>query len=108
MYCTARGGEDPIIMSAESSRTTHGAPVVVEACRYFGALLVDALSGADKVTLLAATRAVSHPLIASIAAGSFRTRQPPAIRGTGYAVHSLEAALWGWRPRNTVNYCSTP
>jgi len=96
MYFVARGGVDPIVMSAESSRTTHGAPVAVEACRCFGALLVDALSGANKETLLGATRDVSHPLITAIAAGSFKTKQPPAIRGTGYVVHCLEAALWAF------------
>jgi len=96
MYFVARGGVDAVVMSAESSRTTHGVPVAVEACRYFGALLVDALSGASKEALLGATRDISHPLIAEIAAGSFRTKQPPAIRGTGYVVHCLEAALWAF------------
>ena len=32
--------------------------------------------------------------IAGVAAGSFRHRDPPDIRGTGYVVRSLEAALW--------------
>src|SRR5690606_32699531 len=31
-----------------------------------------------------------------IAAGSFKTKQPPEIRGTGYVVPSLEAALWAF------------
>ena len=37
-----------------------------------------------------------HPVIAEIADGSFMTKEPPAIRGTGYAAHSLEAALWAF------------
>ena len=32
----------------------------------------------------------------AIAAGSFRHREPPEIRGTGYVVDSLEAALWAF------------
>ena len=36
------------------------------------------------------------PRIAEIASGSFRRRDPPEIRGTGYAVASLEAALWAF------------
>ena len=36
------------------------------------------------------------PRIAEIAAGSFRRREPPEIRGTGYVVESLEAALWAF------------
>ncbi len=36
------------------------------------------------------------PRIAEIAAGSFLRREPPEIRGTGYVVQSLEAALWAF------------
>lgn len=36
------------------------------------------------------------PRIDEIAAGSFRDRHPPDIRGTGYVVHALEAALWAF------------
>jgi hypothetical protein len=32
-----------------------------------------------------------------VAAGSFLTREPPEIRGTGYVVRALEAALWAFR-----------
>ena len=31
-----------------------------------------------------------------MAAGSFKHRNPPEIRGTGYVVQSLEAALWAF------------
>ncbi len=34
--------------------------------------------------------------IDEIAAGSFKQRQPPEIRGTSYVVKSLEAALWAF------------
>ena len=36
------------------------------------------------------------PPIDNVAAGSFRRRQPPEIRGTGYVTASLEAALWAF------------
>ena len=36
------------------------------------------------------------PKIAAIASGSFKRRDPPDIRGTGYVVESLEAALWAF------------
>ena len=29
--------------------------------------------------------------------GSFKRKEPPDIKGTGYAVESLEAALWAFR-----------
>jgi ADP-ribosylglycohydrolase len=37
-----------------------------------------------------------HPEVAAVAEGSFRRRQPPEIRGSGYVVASLEAALWAF------------
>jgi ADP-ribosyl-[dinitrogen reductase] hydrolase len=38
-----------------------------------------------------------HPKVAAVAAGSFLSREPPAIRGRGYVVDALEAALWAFR-----------
>ena len=87
------------------SRTTHAAPEPVDACRYFGGLLVGALRREGKERLLGeryspvpglwTTRPLS-PKIDAIAAGSFKTRRPPAIRGTGYVVDALAAALWAF------------
>jgi len=37
-----------------------------------------------------------HPLVLSVARGSFRDKQPPTIRGSGWVVQSLEAALWAF------------
>jgi ADP-ribosyl-[dinitrogen reductase] hydrolase len=96
---------DAIEMSGRSSRTTHGSPLPVDACRYLGALIVGAVRGATRDELLAPHYEPwpgcwdEHPLapeIAAIATGSFRTKQPPAIRGTGYCVDALEAALWAF------------
>jgi len=41
------------------------------------------------------------PKIASVAAGSFKVKDPPAIRGTGYVVDCLEAALWAFQRSET-------
>ena len=86
----------------ESSRTTHGAPAAVDACRYFAGLLVGALRGASKTELLSPGYLSSGmfpatpfcPEIQEVANGSFRKREPPQIQGSGYVVRSLEAALW--------------
>ena len=43
---------EAIARSAESSRTTHATREAVDACRYYGGLLVGAVRGADKATLL--------------------------------------------------------
>jgi ADP-ribosylglycohydrolase len=101
----ARRLESAVEYSARSSRTTHAARLAVDACRYFGALLVGALNGVSKDQLLAQSSYPapdfwqSDPLapeIDAIATGSFRQRQPPQIRGSGYVVESLEAALWAF------------
>lgn len=100
----ARSGE-AIRLSGESSRTTHGAPAAVDACRYYGALLVGALNSVEKEQLLSAHYAPlpgywqEHPLvdeIDAVAGGSFKQRQPPEIKGAGYVVGALEAALWAF------------
>ena len=85
--------------AAESSRTTHGCPEAVDACRLFSKLLVNALAGAGKNALLAAgkemaTTSTLSPSIAAIAEGRFLDKARERIRGTGYVVESLEAALW--------------
>lgn len=99
----AQNPEEAIEMSAESSRTTHRAETAVDACRYLGALIVGAVNGASREELLSSHYSpipdywAENPLvdeIDAIAAGSFKHRQPPEIRGTGYVVESLEAALW--------------
>ena len=87
--------------AAESSRTTHGAAAAVDACRYFTALILRAFAGHPKADLfLSGADEWGHePLTAAIDAirrGSFQYKQPPDIRGTGYVVDSLEAALWAF------------
>ncbi|TXD37317.1 ADP-ribosylglycohydrolase family protein [Lujinxingia vulgaris] len=90
--------------SAESSRTTHGAREAVDACRYFGGLIVGALRGVSKEALLserygparAFKRGELAEKIEEVARGSFKERQPPEIKGSGYVIKSLEAALWAF------------
>jgi ADP-ribosyl-[dinitrogen reductase] hydrolase len=101
----ANNPAEAIERSGESSRTTHAAKSAVDACRYFAGLLVGALGGAGKETLLSPRYCPIkgywdahplHPEIAAVADGSFKQKNPPQIRGTGYVVRSLEAALWAF------------
>ena len=105
--------EVAIEQAANSSRTTHGAVNAVDACRYFAGLILGALQGRTKEELLApgysplpSSYWEDHPLapeIATIASGSFKVRNPPEIRGTGYVVNSLEAALWAFYHSTTFH-----
>ena len=90
---------------AESSRTTHASALCIDACRLLGILMLGALDGRPKDEILAPGFTPvpgywdAHPLapeVREVARGSFRAKQPPDIRGTGYAVQSLEAALWAF------------
>jgi ADP-ribosyl-[dinitrogen reductase] hydrolase len=89
----------------ESSLPTHGSPQCRSACAYLGLVLAGLLHGLSREEVLApdwlpvvqllAGEAFDDE-VAAIARGSFRLRQPPAIRGSGYVVQSLEAALWAF------------
>lgn len=92
-------------MCAESSVTTHKTLVCLDACRYFGGLIVGALAGKSKEELLSeryrpmGEQWEEYELIEpihNVAQGSFKQRNPPDIAGTGYVVRSMEAALWAF------------
>lgn len=91
--------------AAESSLPTHASPQCLSACRYFAVVLAGLMHGVDRDEVLSANWEVLrklreaeplHPDVEKVASGSFRTFGPPAIRGTGYVVKSLEAALWAF------------
>lgn len=94
-----------IRLAGDSSRTTHGATIAVDACRYFAGLIIGALSGVSKDELMAPRYSPIPKLwetdglcseIDAIALGSYKKQMPPFIQGTGYAAKSLEAALWAF------------
>ena len=83
--------------SAASSRPTHAATRPVDACRVLGGLTAALIGGADPTAVLAPGYWPAdglHPTVAAVARGSWQGKEPPAIRGTGYCVEALEAALW--------------
>jgi ADP-ribosyl-[dinitrogen reductase] hydrolase len=99
--------------SADSSRTTHAAPQAIDACRYYGALVLGALLGQSKDLLLSppktwklldpvAIEGLSglDPTIVEVVNGSYKEKQPPYIQGSGYVVRGMEAALWAFHQSN--------
>ncbi|CAF1146422.1 unnamed protein product [Adineta steineri] len=95
-------------LSGRSGRLTHGDDVAIDACRYYGALIVAAVRGESKEKLLDEYFYDDHqvwfgtyPLhetIVNIARGSFKKRRgyDDGIRGKGHIVWTLEAALWAF------------
>ena len=111
MFFATRPSE-AIKYAGDSSKTTHGAAEVVDACRYYAGLVVGALGGVPKDTLLQNGYSPvdgvwdQQPLrggVARVAEGSFKHKEPPQIKGTGYVVKSLEAALWAFNKSNNFD-----
>ena len=101
----ARDPEAAIKYAADSSRTTHQAREAIDACRYLAGLIVGSLQDRTQAELTSPLftpvvglwdREPLAPKIQAVAAGSYLRREPPDIRGTGYVVQSLEAALWAF------------
>jgi ADP-ribosyl-[dinitrogen reductase] hydrolase len=91
--------------AATSSLTTHGATEAVDACRLLAVILVGFLNGFSKEEVLcnrfipdfhALEEPDLCPKIASIAEGDYKTLSETSIRGSGYVVESLRAALWAF------------
>ena len=89
--------------AVNSSATTHGARACSDACGLYSELIVRALRVASRDTILE-TAAIPTELftddsnsdILDIAKGSYTRKMPPEIKGTGYVVDALEAALWAF------------
>lgn len=81
----------------ESTRTTHAAQEAIECSRLFGLQLSTALLGASKEKILTANYPEPlSPKLQSIAGGDYRLKTEGQIKGSGYSVESLEAALWSF------------
>ena len=100
--------DEAIKLSGLSGQITHGDEKASDACRYYGALIFAALNGYTKDELLADDFYPKHkpwfgdkPLcreIQTIAEGSYKKPggHNDGIRGKGYVVFALEAALWAF------------
>ncbi|CAF0962862.1 unnamed protein product [Adineta ricciae] len=99
--------------AGRSARLTHGDTKAVDACRYYAALIVAAVNNATKDELLSdqfyennKRWFSSHDLcreVLEIAHGSYKNKKgyKGGIRGKGYIISALEAALWAfWSTKN--------
>lgn len=88
--------------AAESSRTTHAAAEAVDACRILATMIAVALDGRPRQAVLESVtdRGFSERLC-RIVDGEYRGRSATTIRGTGYVVDCLEAALWAFERTDT-------
>jgi ADP-ribosylglycohydrolase len=97
--------DDLAIKLAESSLTTHASAPCQSACVYLGLVLCGLVHGVPRDEVLSANwdalkcvqkRTPLHSEVLNVAGGSFRDATGKRIRGSGYVVKSLEAALWAF------------
>jgi len=98
--------ERAVLMASDSSRTTHGADECLDASSLFAYTLIKALDGKDKDAILfgldnAKLMEGMSAKIQAIAAGEYKDKTEDQIKGSGYVVDSLEAALWCFHKTDT-------
>ncbi|CAF1022079.1 unnamed protein product [Rotaria sordida] len=106
--------ETAVELSGQSARLTHGDARAIDACRYLGALIVAAVRGEPKYSLLSNDFYRAHQAwfgsnglheeVYRISLGSYKQVQgyDGGIRGGTYIVKALEAALWAfWSDENS-------
>jgi len=81
--------------AAESSRTTHGAAECIDACRYFATVLKTAFIAQTKSQVINSNLySPETEKVRGIASGIYVNKSIGEIKGSGYVIESLEAALW--------------
>ena len=89
----------------QSSLPTHASPQCRSSCAYMALVLAALANGTPREVVLdpgwsALTELRNmmelHPEVEEVIGGSFRQKSPPQIRGSGYVVASMEAALWAF------------
>jgi ADP-ribosyl-[dinitrogen reductase] hydrolase len=96
-------------LAEQQARTTHQSPECVASSRVFAEILLRALRGGDKATILNPAIAYTADLpmkVANVVLGqSYRRKAREAIRGTGYVIDCLEAALWAFDTTTSYREC---
>ena len=99
--------------AVNSSKTTHASLLCLDSCRVYTALIVGALQGATKEELLNSdelyvpaglpneywtmnSTTPLEPAVIAVMAGSYKRRNPPEIKASGFVIETMEAALWAF------------
>jgi ADP-ribosyl-[dinitrogen reductase] hydrolase len=89
-----RDVEAAILAARSQSLVTHASPECLDACGFFAELLVEAIAGSDKASVLAPRKRALSAKVAAIAGGAWREKTENQISSSGYVVNTLEAAMW--------------
>ncbi len=78
----------------QSSKTTHASPLCLDACGWFADLMVNFLLGHPKDALLQSTYCAQTEPLQQLQQCHFLEKDYRDLKGSGFVVESLEAALW--------------
>ncbi len=83
-------------LAAESSKTTHRAEECLDACRLMSDILCRALASLSREQVLLGNDPANYLMsrVKDMASGTWQHKSRDQIRGNGYVIDSLEAALW--------------
>jgi ADP-ribosyl-[dinitrogen reductase] hydrolase len=103
--CFFKSYNDVINCIDEATQLTHGDQRAIDACRFYAGLIWHAIDGKSKEEILDKNfysdhlKITLHDDIKVIAEGSYKEKKrgyEDGIRGKGYIVNALEAALWAF------------
>jgi ADP-ribosyl-[dinitrogen reductase] hydrolase len=86
--------EERAEVARRQSATTHGAEEAVAACAAYADLIADAIQGKQKEQVLTPREGWSPDKVARAMRMETLVWDRSMVRGSGYVIHSLEAALW--------------
>jgi len=96
--------DEVLNLAMDTSRTTHASLKCIESCQLMADIMVSILDGLPKTEILPSLEFQPENLdIIGIAAGEFLQKTRDEIRGSGYCVESLEAALWCFFKANSFD-----
>lgn len=81
-------------LAVASSRTTHAAPLCLDSCGFLATVLIQLLHGLGKSALFASNYVASSDEVRQLQNGIWRGKNYQQLKGTGYVIDTLEAALW--------------
>ncbi len=100
-----------VYYAAHSSKTTHASVIAIDVCRYLAYVLVHLFYGIAKDEFFGDKFIDDiyryfhddplHPEVENIASGMFIAKTADDIQSSGYAIHSLEAAMWSFYHTDT-------
>jgi ADP-ribosyl-[dinitrogen reductase] hydrolase len=93
-----------------SSETTHSSVICKDACKMLGCILYSLINGAKRENIISLfpiyfKKEDIHPELHSIYDGEYLSKYEYQIKSSGYAVHTLEAALFCFMKTHDFKSC---